>query len=248
MKYVPGFAKSMADAESKLGISVRDEVAGAFGSEFAIALDGPAFPIPSWKVVAEVYDPAGLQAALRSVIEVANRKAAEEGLAAIELIEESAGGRTYYTLRLPDGVPMKELHYTFTGGYLIAAPTRALIDSAIATRANGNTLVTSAQFISLFPRDGFTNFSAMLYQHVGPAVAPLTGVLTGEQQQALGGLREMMKPTLVLAYGARDNITVASTSDAFGFTPGNLFGLKIPMSLGAIFGGRKPPKPETAVQ
>jgi hypothetical protein len=56
-----------------------------------------------------------------------------------------------------------------------------------------------------------------------------------------------MQPTLVLAYGAADRITIASTAQAFGFTPGNLFGLKTPIGLAGIF-GHKPPSPDEAAQ
>jgi len=50
--------KALADARQQAGFDVRSDLAASLGGEFAVALDGPAFPVPSWKLVAEVYDPA----------------------------------------------------------------------------------------------------------------------------------------------------------------------------------------------
>ena len=60
----------------------------------------------------------------------------------------------------------------------------------------------------------------------------------------------MMEPTLVLAFAADDHIMAATRSEALGFTPGNLFGLKAPMSLTGLMGGKHatPEKPEVQVQ
>ncbi len=52
---------------SRSAIDVRDDLAASLGGEFSLSLDGPPFPVPSWKLVAEVYDPARLQATLAEV-------------------------------------------------------------------------------------------------------------------------------------------------------------------------------------
>jgi ABC-type multidrug transport system fused ATPase/permease subunit len=66
-----------------------------------------------------------------------------------------------------------EIHYVYTDGYLLAAPSQALLDSSIQNRANGYTLTSSAAFTALIPHDQYTNFSAMVYYNVGSTLSPL---------------------------------------------------------------------------
>lgn len=233
----PEFREELAKAEAEVGVDIRNDLAAAFGAEFVIALDGPALPVPSWKLVAEVYDPGKLQMTIETLAEAANRAAAEHEKPGIQVSEETVGGRTYHLLVVEAAQPFAEMHYVFVDGYLVAAPSRGLLDSAIASRATGSTLATSALFTSLLPRDRHANFSAMAYHNMGPALAPLLGLLSPQQQEAAEGLSDAMEPTLVLAYGAEDRITVATTAKAFGLTPGNLFGLKSPMGLARILKG-----------
>ncbi len=65
--------KALADARQQTGFDVRSDLAASLGGEFAVALDGPAFPVPSWKLVAEVYDPARFEATVQKVWSVNRR-------------------------------------------------------------------------------------------------------------------------------------------------------------------------------
>ncbi|MCP5116982.1 MAG: hypothetical protein GY953_39670 [bacterium] len=226
--------KELEKAETELGISVRDDLAAAIGGEFAFAIDGPVVPVPSWKLVVEVYNPGLLATTVERLVDSVNRMAAQNGKPGVTLSRDDTGQRTYYTLVAAEGTPLTEAHYTFIDGYLVAAPSRALIESAISNRAARNTLVTSAQFNALVPRDEHANFSAMVYHNVAPTLQPLAQVLSEEQRQALEGLDEVMKPTLVVAYGAEDRITMATSAEAFGLTPSNFFGMRMPASLQGV--------------
>ncbi len=250
MSQVAGFSDDLAAAESQLGLSVREDIAAAFGAEFVVALDGPAFPVPSWKVVAEVRSGQQLQNSLRRLAETATQLAAREGQEGVVLTEEEVNGRIYYAMTIPKAGPLAAMHYTFVDGYMIAAPSRGLIDQAIATRDARAGIATSERFTALLPKDGHNNFSAMVYHNVGPVAGPLMELLTPEQREAVDGLDAMMEPTLVLAYAADDHIMAATRSEALGFTPGNLFGLKAPLSLSGLMGGKKskPEEPEVQVQ
>lgn len=232
----PKLRDGLARAEADLGLSIRDDLAAAFGAEFAFALDGPVIPVPSWKLIAEVYYPDMLQSTFQKVIDAANRKAAEFGRQGPQLSQEVVGGRTYYTIAMPDAKAMREVHYVFVDGYLIVAPSRVLLDKAIEARAAGATLVSSAEFASLLPKDGYANFSAMGYYNVGSAVERVAGFLSEEQRAALTGIEALMQPTLVMAYGDEDRIAVASTSQSLAITPGNFFGLRTPMTLFGFLG------------
>src|SRR5206468_1379002 len=61
------------------GEAIRNDIASSLGGEITVALDGPAFPVPSWKIVAEVYDPARLHAGLQKAVAAYNAKAVSDG-------------------------------------------------------------------------------------------------------------------------------------------------------------------------
>jgi hypothetical protein len=238
-----GFREDLARAESQLGFSLRDDFAASLGGEIAFAMDGPALPVPSWKLVVEVYDPVRLQSAIEKLIQAYSREAERE----VTLERETAGGQTFYIVRVTDGGPLLEAQYVFTNGYLIAAPNRALLTKATEYRASGYTLARSAQFQSLLPRDRHNNCSAVVYHNLGgvlgtiAGLAPSVGLITPQQQQSLEQLSKDSKPSLVCAYGEKDKILVASNANFFlGAGLSNMLGL--PFSLHGILEGprRKP--------
>jgi hypothetical protein len=209
------------------GIEVRNEAAASLGGEFAFALDGPVLPTPSWKLVVEVYDPVHFQAAVEKFVAERNREAAAGGEKPLRTAQETADGRTYYTIAGADANPLTEAHYTFSRGYLIAAPTRALLTRALQNKTNGLSIARSPGFMALIPRDAYTNFSGVVYQNLGTTLAPLAGLLGPKAGAAhLGNL----KPFLMAAYGEPDRIAVASTGDVLGmslnnFLSGSVFNL-----------------------
>ena len=207
--------KALADARQQAGFDVRSDLAASLGGEFAVALDGPAFPVPSWKLVAEVYDPARFEATVQKVAEAYKLRTSQE----------TADGRTYYMIAAAVPNPLTEAHYTFAGGYLVAAPTRALVARALQVKAAGISIARSASFISMEPSDRHVNFSAVVYQNLGTTLAPLAGLLSafggagapsgpGRQNplQDLGNL----KPSLIAAYAEPDRITMASNENVLG--------------------------------
>lgn len=218
----PKLQQELAEFEGIVGINLRADLVAPLGGEIAFAWDGPALPTPSWKLVAEVYDSNRLQWTIQRLVEVANREAAKRGKPAIRMSQETISGRTYYTLVVPEAKPVAEAHYTFANGFLIAAPSRALLDRAIQYRSTGYTLARSSGFTALLPRDQHPNFSALVYQNLGPALAPLLESLDPKQRQALGGLSGEMKATLVAAYAEDDRITFASTGNLLGLGLGNM--------------------------
>lgn len=222
-------AKVFEDAKIQTGIDVRNDVAGALGGEFSLSLDGPAIPVPSWKLVVEVYDSARLQSTLAKFAETYNQKAVKEGSKPMRVSQEVFEGRTYYMMGGSDGSPLTEAHYTFADGYMIAGPTRALVSRALQVKAMGTSITHSAQFTSMEPRDHYNNFSALIYQNLGSTLAPIASLLGGFAPKGVSGDRnnplEMlshMKPTMIAAYGEPDRIGVASTGDLMGLNPANL--------------------------
>ena len=228
--------KTLAEAQQQTGIDVRNDLAGSLGSEFSVSLDGAAIPVPSWKLVVEVYDPARFQATLQKVVDAYNREAASRGGVPIRTSQEVAEGRTYYMVAWGNPNPLTEAHYTFSDGYLIAAPSRALIGKALQVKTSGTSITHSTRFVTMVPRDRNMNFSALIYQNLGTTLAPITGLLgsfipagNAAQSRMLQNLGNM-KPTLIAAYGEQDRISVATSGDLMGMSltnlvSGNLLGI-----------------------
>lgn len=210
----PEFGIGLADAETKTKINFKEDLANALGGEVVVALDGPILPTPSWKIIAEVYDPARLEHTIEQLISVANTEAAGKG--AINLQKQVENGLTYYTLQLSGGQKNFEVNYTFADGYLIIAASRALVMDAVRTEQSGNSLAKSQQFRALLPHDQFANVSALLYQNLAPVLGPVAQQLTQQQLQAFKTLASEAKPSMVCAYGEDDAIRVATNSRLFG--------------------------------
>jgi len=193
--------------------------------------------VPSWKLVTEVYDPERIKATLRKLVVAHDEAAAKNGGKPLRTAEETVDGQTYYVMASNDPPnPLTEVHYTFADGYMIAAPTRALLTRALQIKMAGTSITHSARFIAMTPRDHYTNFSAVIYQNLGTTLAPLAGLLGAFAPNGGGGSTEAlqrmgnMKPTMITAYGEPDRISIAGTGDLFGngitsIVGGNLMGV-----------------------
>jgi hypothetical protein len=230
-------SKTRGDVQKQNTVDVRDDLAASLGGEFSLSLDGPPFPVPSWKLVAEVYDPGRMKATLKKLIDVHDQNASANGGKALRVAEETVDGQTYYTIASNDPPnPLTEVHYTFANGYMIAGPTRALLSRALQIKMAGTSITHSATFIAMTPRDRYSNFSAVIYQNLGTTLAPLTGLLGAFAPQGAAGSSQAlqrlgnMKPTMITAYGEPDRISIAGTGDLFGngitsLLGGNLMGV-----------------------
>jgi ferric-dicitrate binding protein FerR (iron transport regulator) len=210
-----GSAK-IAQDESELKIQFHRDLADTLGGEVTIALDGPILPTPSWKIVAEVKDPGRLQSTIQQLVTDVNDhvKGQHPGLA---LEQNAANGLTFYTIRSTDETKPFEATYTFTDGYMILGPSRALVMNAIAIHQNGNSLAHSADFRALLPQDEQADVSAVLYQNLAPVIQPIAQQLSASQLQSLKQIAAETKPSVVCAYGESNAIRVASSSRLFGF-------------------------------
>lgn len=230
----PEIVRHLNDFEHEHAINFRNDFAATLGGEFMFSVDGPVLPTPSWKMVFEVYDAARLQATLEQAVAELNKFAAQEHRKGFVWEQADAGaGRTFYTLRSVD-VGM-ELNYTFADGYMILAPSRALVDRALRFRESGVTLLHSARFGATLPQDGNANFSAIFYHNLAPLVEPLAQTMSGigsrlpkEQTDALKSFAATTAPTLAYARAENDGIIFATDTDSnspFGLSPATLLGI-----------------------
>jgi len=193
--------QDLQEIQQQHHVDIRYDLATPLGNEFLIAVDGPILPTPAWKAVVEVKDAARLQNTIQWLIDEYNREAAVKGEPALKLTTEVAGGKTFYTIGTT-AVPM-QINYTFWAGYLIAAPTRSLLEEAMQYRDTGNSLARSDSFRSQFPADNRDNASGFVYQNLSAMakLIPIAG-LSDAVNKAL--------PTLVCLYGESDRVMVSS--------------------------------------
>src|SRR5262249_47557051 len=148
----PNFQDHLAQLESSLGVSIRDDISVPLGGEVTLALDGPVLPTPSWKLILEVYDRGSLQATIAKLVESFNRQAPPAD-GQLHLSQRQLGSVTYFTLR-NDKRPNFKIDYAFVDSYWILAPRQSLIARAIQNRQAGYLLTRSQAFQEQLPTDG----------------------------------------------------------------------------------------------
>jgi FecR protein/Putative zinc-finger len=210
-----GAQAEIVQGESELKIKFHQDLADTLGGEITFALDGPILPTPSWKVIAEVYNPGRLQATIQQLVADANAQVTQAGQG-LALEQETVNGLTYYTLRSQNAAKPHELTYTFTDGFMVIGPSRAVVMQALNVHNSGNSLTSSADFRALLPQDEHANVSALLYQNLSPVLGPVMQQLTPSQLKSLQQLAADTRPSVVCAYGEDTSIHVASTSRFFG--------------------------------
>jgi hypothetical protein len=209
-------SQQWSEAEAKLQINFRDDLAANLGGEILLSLDGPVLPTPSWKAVIEVNDSAQLEQSLERLTVSIRNLSQSSGSHAVQIESSEAGGQQFYSIHdLTSGNTLAQ--YTFSEGYMILAPSRALLMQALQTHSSGDSLGRSAAFKALLPKDENDNYSAVAYQNLSPVLTPLLSNFSGETAQALSQLAADAKPTAICAWGKDSRIEVASDSRLFGF-------------------------------
>jgi len=187
-------------------------------------------PVPAWKIVVEVNDPARLQQTLTTLVNQFNQFSTGNA-GKLQLTSDQVSSRTYYSLH-SSRLPELAFYYTFVDGYLVAAPSEANLNQAIQNRQTGNTLLNSDNFRGQLPTDSYNNFSAIIYNNVASSLAPLanqlqsSSSLSSEQKQSLAALVASSAPGLICVYGEPDRIVAATRSSFLGFNLGTLAGIQ----------------------
>ena len=206
----------MADMEAKLNLRIREDLAAHFGGDGVIALDGPVLPTPSWKLVIEIHDEAGLAQSLEKLVNGINAEAQHKGKPGVELRTEDVSGQRYYNIHSQD-VTATDVYYTFAGGYMIVGPNRATLMNTLHTRAYGDSLARSGDFKAMLPKDENANYSLIAYQNLAPIIQPLSAQLTGDQAKIVQGLASDSRPSVACAWGKQNRIEAVTNSRLLGF-------------------------------
>lgn len=224
----PEFAGQLDELRQETGIDLRNDLAAPLGGEVAFGLDGPVVPKPSFKVVIEVYNPAQLQQTLERAVARINQELSSHGKPTLAIRQENSGGRTWYSVVVSENGP--EAFYTYADGYLIAAPSRALLERTLSQRSAGTTLASAPKFRNLLGQDGEINVSALVYQNLASTLESVARALPQGDTEGRPNLRNLLLghgPGLIYAYGERDRILFAGTGErgVMGFNLETLAGL-----------------------
>jgi hypothetical protein len=225
------------------GVDLRNDLVSPLGGEYAIALDGPVLPVPSWKAVFQVDDQGRLQQTLELIVGKINAQLTEHGKKGFAWDQTESGGRVFYTLKSLDY--SLEVNYAYAYGYFIAAPSRALVENAIKYKESGHTLLSSPKFKASLPEDKQVSFSAMVYQNAGSILAPMKGigsaVSSGAPKDVRNSVHRLLggKAGLAYVYALNDRMIMSVNSEdgPVGLSPSDLLGLPGASGLGHIVGG-----------
>lgn len=171
----PKASESLRTFQVEQGIDIREDLAAALGGEYAFALDGPLLPVPSWKAIFEVSDPVRLQQTLDRIVTLANQRLQAEGKLGFSSKQEQVGDLTFHQLKSLDFA--LEANYVYAHGYLIAGPSRTLVERALRARTTGVNLPHAAAFRASLPEDQQANFSALLYHHLDQRLGAGLGMM-----------------------------------------------------------------------
>jgi hypothetical protein len=210
-----GAQAKLAEANSKLNLDIRNDLAAQFGGDAVLALDGPVLPTPAWKFVIEIHDANKLAASLRTLVESANREAQQHGQPGVQLSSEQVNGQRYYAV-LHNDSKEKPLYYTFAAGYMIIGPDRATMLNTLRTRATGDSLARSGEFKARLPKDENANYSFIAYQNLGPILQPLLSVVDSQQAKVIQELADS-RPSAICGWGRDSRIEFVSNSRLLGF-------------------------------
>ena len=206
------FESDLALANEKLGAGFMDDLAQALGTEAAFALTGFTVTGPVWVMAGLANDPAVIDSSLRKLVDAINAElAAEQQDKRVVLVQESADGRVWSTLKaggLPFGVT-----WTYDRGYMVAASDRASAERAIATRNGGSPLVWSTAFLGQLPSSAGMHPAAFAWLNTKGALGIFSALAPSP---ALTELLSARDPLLVVFDGTAEQIHAASRTRLSG--------------------------------
>jgi hypothetical protein len=204
------------EVQAKLQIDIRNDLAANLGGEFLMSLDGPVLPTLSWKAIIEVRNAGQLEQTLERMTNSLSSQAQGKQSHVMAITSSEVRSQLVYSVRdTTAGTTVAQ--YTFADGYMIVASNQALLLEAIQTHDSGNSLARSTAFKALLPVDANANYSAVVYQNVGPALTPLLSQFSGDAAQAIRQMAVDARPTAICAWGKDNRIEAASNSHLFGF-------------------------------
>ncbi len=211
-KLNPSTGGAFAELDQKLGAGFAADLAAAFGTESAVAVEGLSATGPVWTLAALVSNPATIDSSILRLVDVFNASLSpEEQSRRIVITRETVDGRTWITMK-PGTLPMS-VTWTYDRGYLVAASDRGAALRAIAARDGGSALVWSAVFQQQIPSSAGLHPSAFAWLNTKGALEGLASLVTNPTIQKLIAERD---PVLVVFNGSTEQIHSASRTRVTG--------------------------------
>ncbi len=208
----PDFERGLASMDEQLGVGFVQNLTAALGTEAALALTGLSTSGPTWVMASVAYNPAVIDSSLQRLVETFNAELGpDEQAKRIVLEQESAGGRTWNTMK-PGGLPLG-ITWTYDRGYMVAASDRGVAERAIGTRNGGFPLVWSPEFLGQLPWSAGLHPSAFAWLNAKGALGILSALTPNA---ALGELVAGRDPILVVFDGTPQQIHGASRTRISG--------------------------------
>lgn len=208
----PSFTKNLAEAEARLGFNFGNDLAAAFGTESAFALDGLSVTGPVWVMTVLVNDPVAIDNSIRRLADAFNAELGPEDQAKrITLEQETVDGRVWTTMK-SSLVPLA-VTWTYDRGYLVAASDRGEAARAVATRNGGSALVWSPSFQQQLPSSAGLHPSGFAWLNTKGALQGLAALVPNPALQKLMAERD---PILAVFDGTTEQIHAASRTRLSG--------------------------------
>ncbi len=208
----PAFQSNLAEAEAKLGISFSNDLARAFGTESALAIEGISTAGPVWMMAVQVNDASTLETTIRRLVDFANAELEKAGKTGrITLEQQVVDGRTWTTMMFPQQ-PVT-ITWTYDRGYMVAASDRGTAARAIATRSGGSPLVWSPAFQQQLSPSAGLHPSGFAWLNTKGAFEGLAALVPNPAIQKLVAERD---PILVVFSGTMEQIRAVSRTQLSG--------------------------------
>jgi ferric-dicitrate binding protein FerR (iron transport regulator) len=211
-KAEPEFERGLATLDEKLGAGFVQNLTAALGTESALAVTGITATGPAWVIASVVNNPPVVDGSIQKLVDAFNAELGpDEQARRVVLTQESAGGRTWTTMK-PGGLPIG-VTWTYDRGYIVAASDRAVAERSIATRTAGAQLVWSPEFLGQIPSSAGLHPSAFAWLNTKGALGMLSMFSSNPGLTELLGGRD---PILVVFDGTAEQIHAASRTRVSG--------------------------------
>jgi hypothetical protein len=208
----PAFLDNLAKIESKLGISISNELARSLGNESAFAVESLSTAGPIWVMAGLVNDELTLESTIRKLVEAYNADQVQAGKPGrIVLEQETSDGRKWTNLKRETGV--LTITWTFDRGYMVAGSERGAAMRALATRNGGSSLIWSSAFRQQLSSSAGLHPSGFVWLNTKGAFQNLASLVPNPIIKKLASERD---PVLAIFNGTAEQIQAVSRTRLSG--------------------------------
>jgi hypothetical protein len=202
----PDAQTKLQEIQAKLGVNIQDDIAAAFGTDFAFGIETPTLPIPGWVLTAEVYKPTSLDASIAKFVAAFNAQLGAANQAkSITLGQQTVNGQLWSTLT--SSAAKQQIFWTYNLGYLIVSNDIGLGMKAIQTKTSGFPLVRSAAFTAQMPSAAGVSPAGFAWLNTKGALSSLLAKIPNPALQKLAADRD---PVLVVLHASTEQLQLSS--------------------------------------